>query len=86
MKRVTMQAKVVMAEMLSKPQEEFYGSDLAQRLGLTHGGIFPLLNRLERDGWLVSRRLATTGFSKPRRMYRLTPLGLAAMIKIMSDV
>ena len=59
---------------------ELYGSELldkARSLGdlLTEGALYPLLNRLEREGKLVARWSATGSGGHPRKYYRLTPTG-----------
>lgn len=41
---------------------------------LSPGTLYPLLNRLERHGWLRSRR-APGGGARARKDYRLTPQG-----------
>ncbi len=54
------------------------GSDIAQRIALRSGTLYPTLRRLERAGWLKSRweRIDPAEAGRPRkRLYRLTPRG-----------
>jgi PadR family transcriptional regulator len=41
---------------------------------ISPGTLYPLLNRMERHGWLKSRR-ALDGGARARKDYRLTPVG-----------
>jgi PadR family transcriptional regulator, regulatory protein PadR len=64
--------------MLQDPAAEFYGLDLCQRAGLLTGTVYPLLQRLEDQQWLESRRedIDPSRTGRPaRRLYRLTSLG-----------
>jgi PadR family transcriptional regulator PadR len=65
-------------------EEERYGFDLVKALGevegmvTSEGTIYPLLSRLRRDGHVeTSWRESTAG--PPRRYYRLTTAGHAAL-------
>jgi PadR family transcriptional regulator, regulatory protein PadR len=65
-------------------EEERYGFDLVRALGevdgmvTSEGTIYPLLSRLRRDGLVESTwRESTAG--PPRRYYRLTRAGRAAL-------
>ena len=65
-------------------QEERYGFDLVKALGevdgmvTSEGTIYPLLSRLRRDG-LVETTWRESVSGPPRRYYRLTPAGQAAL-------
>src|SRR5438552_14492385 len=64
--------------------EERYGFDLVRALAETdgmvtsEGTIYPLLSRLRRDG-LVETTWRESTAGPPRRYYRLTKAGLAAL-------
>ena len=66
---------------------ELYGLQILARIGgaggvVNDGALYPLLNRLERDGKLISRWSMDDGAAHPRKYYRLSPDGaemLAAM-------
>ena len=65
-------------------QEERYGFDLVKALGevdgmvTSEGTIYPLLSRLRRDG-LVETTWRESASGPPRRYYRLTTAGHAAL-------
>ena len=65
-------------------REERYGFDLVRALGnvdgmvTTEGTIYPLLGRLRRDG-LVETTWRESPSGPPRRYYRLTAAGHAAL-------
>ncbi|MEO7586698.1 MAG: PadR family transcriptional regulator [Arachnia sp.] len=74
--------------------EETYGYELVSRLtirgmaGISTGTVYPVLNRLERDGLLDSRLVASTA-GPARKYYSVTPLGekaLAEAIRAWSDL
>jgi PadR family transcriptional regulator PadR len=57
---------------------DWYGLDLMAQTGLKSGTIYPLLHRLQADGWLSSakERINPRHEGRPaRRFYRLTGLG-----------
>lgn len=63
--------------------EERYGYDLVTALGdaglaASQGSIYPLLSRLRRDD-LVETTWRESADGPPRRYYRLTPSGTAAL-------
>ncbi|WP_146363352.1 PadR family transcriptional regulator [Arthrobacter yangruifuii] len=65
-------------------REESYGYQLIERLAdygleVTTGLIYPLLNRLERDG-LVSTRMVASSSGPPRKYFALTVSGEAAKV------
>src|SRR3954447_8836567 len=71
-------------------REERYGFDLVRALGdvdgmvTTEGTIYPLLSRLRRDGLVESSwRESSTG--PPRRYYRLTRAGRAALVVFVEE-
>lgn len=62
-------------------EEESYGYELVGRLqasglaGIATGTVYPVLTRLEREGWLGSRLVASDA-GPARKYYRPTPAGL----------
>jgi DNA-binding PadR family transcriptional regulator len=65
-------------EFLEDPAAEQYGFGLMRATGLASGSLYPILDRLERIGWIdatdeaIDERVAR----RPRRrLYRLTPSG-----------
>ncbi|QIG92671.1 MULTISPECIES: PadR family transcriptional regulator [Bradyrhizobium] len=53
-------------------------STLASRIGMGEGTIYPLMRRMQDDG-LVDTRLVESSSGPPRKYYRLTPAGRAAL-------
>ena len=60
-----------------------YGFDIMDATGIPDGSVYPALRRLERAGYLAAewedRERATADQRPPRRYYRLTPDGIAAL-------
>jgi DNA-binding PadR family transcriptional regulator len=54
-----------------------HGYDLSRETGLKSGTLYPILIRLEQQGWLEARWEDEPAPGKPRRhLYRLTALGV----------
>lgn len=68
----------VLAALLAS-DEPRWGLQLIKETGRPSGTVYPLLDRLERAGWVISQWDDDAGRAGPRRrMYRLTPEGAAA--------
>ena len=72
------QARALLSVLLGAGQEWRHGYDLAHLTGLRSGTLYPLLIRLEAQGYLQAewQPPAATG-RPPRHAYRLTAAGLA---------
>ncbi len=78
--RVSLQTLRVLEAFLESPTDEQSGADVQKRSGVASGTLYPILLRLESAGWFVSRWEAidpVTAGRPRRRLYRLTPSGLA---------
>ena len=78
--RVSLQTLRVLEAFLESPSDEQSGADVQKRSGVASGTLYPILLRLESAGWFVSRWEAidpVTAGRPRRRLYRLTPSGLA---------
>ena len=70
---------------------ESYGAQLLDDLRgedglhLSEGSIYPLLLRMQKEGTIASRWLEDAGASHPRKYYRLTPTGEAALARMVGD-
>lgn len=53
--RITHHTKLVLSVLLDAPTKESYGFELSRASGLPSGTIYPILRRLEDEGWLTSR-------------------------------
>jgi len=77
---MSLQTLRVLESFLDNPAEQLSGADVQRRTGLQSGTLYPILLRLEAAGWFVSRWESADPSSagRPRRrLYRLTPTGLA---------
>ncbi len=68
-------------------ENESYGGDILQNiqqagLNITEGTLYPLLNRMQRNGWLESRWQTPENQGHPRRYYRLSPESTALLPKM----
>ena len=77
--RITLPTQLVLQALLADPAKEIYGLPICRASGLPSGTVYPILARLERYGWVKSRREkldpADAG-RPPRRYYRLTKNGI----------
>lgn len=78
--RLTMQVLLILQALLRDPGRELYGLELAEKTGLLPGTAYPILLRLENEGWVTSRweDIDPHAEKRPaRRYYRLTGDGAA---------
>lgn len=69
--------------------EPHYGFGLIQTTGLKSGSLYPILERLERQGWVSSawEQVDPAEAGRPRRRYyRLTPEGVAGAQELRSGL
>lgn len=79
--RVTVAVAVVLQAFLADPADERYGYDLMKQCGLGSSKLYPILDRLEKAGWLQRERevIDPTAARRPARvLYRLTAEGQRA--------
>jgi PadR family transcriptional regulator, regulatory protein PadR len=92
--RMTLQTEAVLRVLLDDPLGEHYGLEISKAAGLPGGSLYPILARLEREGWAASdweQLDEHEAGRRRRRYYRLTPDGavraeqaLAATIRQLS--
>lgn len=78
--RLTVQVQLVLQALLREPGRELYGLELSEETGLMPGTAYPILLRLEHQGWVTSRweDVDPREQKRPaRRYYRLTAGGAA---------
>ncbi len=78
--RMTMQAQMILQALLRDPARALYGLELAEETGLLPGTTYPILLRLENEGWVTSwwEDISPEAEGRPRRRYyRLTTDGAA---------
>jgi PadR family transcriptional regulator, regulatory protein PadR len=76
--RVTHHTKLLLSVLLDAPAKESYGFELSRASGLPSGTLYPILRRLEDEGWLSSRWEEISQERegrRRRRYYRLTGHG-----------
>jgi PadR family transcriptional regulator PadR len=76
---MSLQTQAILAALLQDVTHQHYGLELAKAAGLPSGTIYPMLARLEREGWVESEREnidASVAGRRPRRYYRLTGAGM----------
>ena len=75
---MTLQTVAVLRVLLDDPLSERYGLEISKAAGLPSGSLYPILARLERDGWVTSDWEELDEHEagrRRRRYYRLTPDG-----------
>lgn len=78
--RISAQTLRVLATLMSSPRDELAGAEIGREAKLASGSLYPILDRLERAGWLASRWEVEDphALGRPRRRYyRVTALGAA---------
>jgi PadR family transcriptional regulator PadR len=72
-------------------RQETYGLDLLERiraaggLDLAEGSIYPLLNRLQKDGKIIGRWVEDPEAAHPRKYYQLTDDGRALLAAMLGE-
>src|SRR6202034_4176266 len=72
------QVQLVLQALLQDPAREMYGLELTEETGLQPGTAYPILLRVEHEGWVTSRWEDVdprAGKRPARRYYRLTADG-----------
>ncbi len=66
------QTRDLVAALLERPEEWRHGYDLSKETGLKSGTLYPILMRLEKQGWLETRWEEPAVPGRPsRHLYRL---------------
>jgi PadR family transcriptional regulator, regulatory protein PadR len=76
--RMTGTTLSALAVMISEPSREMYGLEIAEIAGLASGTLYPILVRLEREGWIQGTWETideSEAGRRRRRYYSLTGLG-----------
>ncbi|HYJ31349.1 MAG TPA: helix-turn-helix transcriptional regulator [Allosphingosinicella sp.] len=77
-RELSSQARTLLADLARSGQDWRHGYELARSTGLRSGTLYPLLIRLEAQGYLQAEWQAPAGSGRPpRHAYRLTAAGLA---------
>jgi DNA-binding PadR family transcriptional regulator len=77
-RRSSQQTLAILNELMSQPRAWRHGYDLSLETELKSGTLYPVLMRLSERGVLDSKwEQSEVPGRPPRRMYRLTPKGIA---------
>jgi DNA-binding PadR family transcriptional regulator len=80
------QTRALLQALLDNASEWHYGYDLSRRTGLKSGTLYPILVRLEAQGWLDARWAEDPAPGKPRRhLYRLTARGCEQAEELLAE-
>jgi DNA-binding PadR family transcriptional regulator len=77
--RMTLQTIAVLRVLQDHPHGEHYGLEISRAAELPSGSLYPILARLERDGWVTSEWEELDEHEagrRRRRYYRLSPDGI----------
>lgn len=81
-------ATTILKALVERPNDERYGLDLIAETGLRSGSLYPALAKLEERGWVSSRweQRGPAELGRPRRrLYKLTPNGIAEAVSVEPD-
>jgi DNA-binding PadR family transcriptional regulator len=77
------QTEAVLTALLASRDEWRHGYDLSRETGLKSGTLYPILMRLEQQGWLEAEWEDEPAPGRPRRhLYRLTGMGVEEALAI----
>ena len=85
---MSLQTLRALEAFLENPADPLSGADVHKRSGLASGTLYPILLRLESAGWFVSKweSIDPSSAGRPRRrLYRLTPSGLARASEVFAS-
>lgn len=74
--RITLKVAGILATFTRAPAKRRYGMELMKLTELPSGSLYPVLRRLEQDGWLTSEREVMNPDAKgrpSRRYYTMVP-------------
>ena len=86
---MSLQTMRVLEAFLADPAGQLSGADVQKRSSLASGTLYPILLRLESAGWFLSRweSIDPASAGRPRRrLYRLTPSGLARASEVFASL
>lgn len=87
--RVTLNTAAVLRLFLEDPEFPLYAMELMKCTGLPSGTMYPLLRRLEGDGWLASARedIDPREHGRPARVYyRLVPEAVGPAVEVLTGL
>lgn len=85
--RMTLETLRVLRVFCQNPSMSKYGLELIKQTGVQAGTLYPILIRLEGNGWLESHWEhidPVAAGRRPRRYYLLTPFGLNQALEVLT--
>lgn len=82
--RMTQSVLAVLRVLIDAGGESCYGTEIGKAAGLASGTLYPILDRLARDGWVEASWEETDAskLGRPRRrFYVLTPTGQISAVR-----
>ena len=86
--RITVQFLKVISIFISNPWSEYSGADICRRAKLKSGTVYPMLIKMEVNGWLSSEleKIDPKKEGRPKkRLYKITHRGLIEGQKILAE-
>jgi PadR family transcriptional regulator PadR len=80
--RLSVQSIKVLGALMTRPEEQLSGAEIAKATQLASGTLYPILLRLEKAGWLQSRWEVEDPreLGRPRRrFYKITAKGAKSL-------
>jgi DNA-binding PadR family transcriptional regulator len=87
--RITLSVVSVLRCFLQDPDRARYGYELTRAAGVPAGTLYPILDRLHKEGWLRDgwEEIDPAEAGRPaRRHYRLTDCGLAQASAVVAGI
>lgn len=85
LRMTTTTLKVLAVLAATSPDEDAFGLRIIRETGLGSGTVYPILDRLERAGWIVGTWETKAPADRPkRRSYNMTAVGSAAYQQALS--
>jgi PadR family transcriptional regulator len=86
--RITGPVQRVLLLFLRNPTGRYYGLEISRETQVGRGTLYPLLDRLENEGWLESEweELDPAAGRRARRYYTLTDSGLRQARQVQRDL
>ena len=86
-RRVTQPTVLVLQSLLAEPGRRWYGLELCRATGLPSGTLYPIIARMEHEGWLASQwedpKLHERQGRPRRRYYWITAAGAAEAMELL---
>lgn len=85
--RVTRPTLLILDFLLTKYRDgsDTWGFEISSATGLKGGTVYPVLSRLEGDGWVTTHWDETDRAGPRRRMYRLTSPGVGETVRVLNE-